>query len=55
MACEVMFPPKFEKKTLFQHALAEIVRFPERSFHPLPHCVLDFFVGANSKVDFGLP
>ena len=49
-----MFPPKFEKKTLFEHALIEIVRFPERSFHLLPHCMLGFFVGWGKKVDFGL-
>ena len=51
MPCEVTFPPKFEKKTLFEYALIEIVRFPERSSHPLPHCMLGFFVGWGKKVD----
>jgi hypothetical protein len=47
----VIFPPKFEKKTLFEHALIKIVRFPERSFHSLPHCMLAFSVGWGKKVD----
>ena len=51
MPCKVIFPPKFEKKTLFQHARIEIVRFSERSFHSLSHCILDFFVGCGKKVD----
>ena len=35
------FPPKFEKKTPFEHALTEIVRFPEY-YCPPPVCNVEW-------------